>query len=374
MRTILHISKYYYPDLGGIESVAMYLAEGLKEFRNIVVCFASSNQYSEEEINGVRVYRIPVNFSLMSQDIAFSYSRILRKLVAEYRTDAVHVHCPNPFVYPIVCSAVDKQTKVILHWHSDILGKGLMYTLIKPFENAIVKRADLIISTSPNYIPHSKPLSRNTQKVRIVQNGIQTGNFDLRDGDREQIRKIRSRYEGRKIVFTCGRHVPYKGLDKLIKADSFIDEECVILIGGEGHIDNSLRAIPHSERVKFLGRLSDDELRQHLYAADIFAFPSNTKAEAFGVALAEAMYCHCVPVCFRLEGSGVNWVSLDNETGISAPINDIKALAQAIDTLLHNEGIRERYAQAAGSRIRENFTTESAVEAMKDIYQELFPA
>jgi len=53
MKTILHISKYYYPDLGGIETVAMYLAEGMTNYHNVVICFATDGMYSEEDIRGV---------------------------------------------------------------------------------------------------------------------------------------------------------------------------------------------------------------------------------------------------------------------------------------------------------------------------------
>ena len=136
--TILHISKYYYPDLGGIETVAKYLAEGMTAYRNIVLCFATDGKYSEEDQGGVKVYRVPVNFSFMSQDVAFSYRKVLRKLLRQERPAAVHVHCPNPYVYPLVCSCVGKKTKVVLHWHSDILAKGLMYHIVKPFETAVL--------------------------------------------------------------------------------------------------------------------------------------------------------------------------------------------------------------------------------------------
>ena len=371
MKTILHISKYYYPDLGGIETVAMYLAEGMTAYRNVVLCFATDGMYSEEDIHGVRVYRVPVNLSFMSQDVAFSYRKILCQVLQQERPDAVHVHCPNPFVYPLVCMCVSKETKVVLHWHSDILAKGLMYHLVKPFETAILRRADIIISTSPNYIPDSKPLQRFIDKVRVAQNGLINERFDLQEGDEEKIREIRERYKGKKIIFNCGRHIPYKGLDNLIKADAYIKSDCVILIGGKGPIDKELKAIPCSDRVHFLGRLLDDTLRQYLYAADIFAFPSNTKAEAFGVALAEAMYCCCAPVSYVIKGSGVNWVSIDKETGIVVPLNDIKAFAQAIDTLAIDDDLRLRYAEAARQRTVDNFTKQKAVAVMSEIYGKL---
>ena len=371
MKTILHVSKYYYPDLGGIETVAMYLAEGLTEYRNVVVCFSADNKYHEDEIRGVKVYRMPVNFSFMSQDVSFQYMSRLKKLIVEYRPEFVHLHCPNPFVYPLVVKAIDDNTKLVLHWHSDILSKGFMYTLIRPFEEMALRRADIIISTSPNYIPHSKPLSKYIEKVRVAQNGLIEENFEKREADIPRIEEIKKTYDNKKIVFFVGRHIPYKGIDNLIKADKYIKNECVILIGGKGPLDGFLKSIPCSDRVKFLGRLSDDDMRCHYHAADIFAFPSNTKAEAFGIALAEAMYCECAPVCCTIVGSGVNWVSVNKETGIEVPVNDEKALANAIDTLLSDDALRLSYAKISKQRIIENFTKEKAVEVMAEIYKGL---
>ena len=371
MKTILHVSKYYYPDLGGIETVAMYLAEGLTEYRNVVICFSTDKQYHEDDVRGVKVYRVPVNFSFMSQDVAFSYRKILKKVYAAYNPFAVHVHCPNPFVYPIVNSVVSKDTKVVLHWHSDILAKGAAYWLVKPFEDAVLKRADIIISTSPNYIPCSKPLVKYRDKVRVAQNGLITKSFDKQQGDDERIAEIKKQYGNKKIVFFVGRHIPYKGIDCLIQADSFIKGDCVILIAGTGSQDKYLKTIPCSERVRFVGRLSDDDLRVYSHAADIFAFPSVNKAEAFGIALAEAMYCRSVPVTFTIEGSGVNWVSVAGETGEQVPLRDVRAFAAAIDKLLSDEELCRRYSAAAYQRVVDNFTEERAVEAMREVYKEL---
>ena len=371
MKTILHVSKYYFPELGGIETVAMYLAEGLTEYRNIVVCFSNDKEYHEDDIRGVKVYRMPVNFSFMSQDVSFRYYSILKRLIVDYKPEFVHLHCPNPFVYPLVVRAINNETKLILHWHSDILSKGIMYTMIKPFEDMALKRANIIISTSPQYIPSSKPLAKYIEKVRVAQNGLIEENLKKRDSDISRIERIKKKYGHKKIVFFVGRHIPYKGIDILIKADKYIKNDCVILIGGKGPLDDYLKSIPCSDRVKFLGRLSDDDMRCHYHAADVFAFPSNTKAEAFGIALAEAMYCECAPVSCTIEGSGVNWVSIKNKTGIEVPINDEKAFAEAIDTLLSDDALRLKYTKEAKQRILNNFTTEKAVAVMANIYKDL---
>ena len=45
-----------------------------------------------------------------------------------------------------------------------------------------------------------------------------------------------------------------------------------------------------NNKVKLLGRISDKELNAYYLASDIISFPSITKNEAFGLALAEGMY------------------------------------------------------------------------------------
>ena len=122
------------------------------------------------------------------------------------------------------------------------------------------------------------------------------------------------------------------------------------------------------ERIYFVGRLSDDDLRCYLYASDIFAFSSIYKAEAFGVALAEAMYCGAVPVTFTIKGSGVNWVSLNGITGEEVPLNDVKAYAKAIDKLLEDDELRKKYSLAAQERINNMFNDTTVADSANQMF------
>ena len=113
--------------------------------------------------------------------------------------------------------------------------------------------------------------------------------------------------------------------------------------------------------------LSDDEFRHYHYAVSVFAFPSITKNEAFGVALAEAMYCGTPAVTFTIP----NWVSLNGEAGIEVPNGDDETYAKAIDTLLGDDYLRMRYAENARKRVKENFTISKMVERMEECYREV---
>ena len=369
--TILHISKYYYPDFGGIETLAKSMAEGMTEYHNVVVCFATDGEDSTDEINGITVHRVKVNFSMMSQDVAFGYYSTLKRLMTMYKPSYVHVHCPNPYVYPLVLKVIHPETKLILHWHSDILAKGIVYKLIKPFEKAILKRADLIVATSPNYIHPSSPIYPYKEKTDVVQNGMITADFDKQDGDDEKIAAIKAKYGNKKLLLFTGRHIPYKGIKWLIDIEKMVKGDCHFIIAGQGPLTQHLKEKATSPRITFTGRLSTDELRCYTHAADIFTFTSNTKAEAFGIALAEAMYCRCVPVVFHLEGSGVNWVSQKGVTGEEVPLGDLQAYANAIDSLLSNPDKMQQYAEASHQRVVDMFTDEKAVCQMKKIYHQL---
>ena len=370
-KTILQIAKYYYPVEGGIETVTKYLGEGLTTFENVVVCFSQDGITRIDMINGVKVYRIASSMNIASQDIAFSYYRYLKRIIYEEQPDIILLHCPNPFLYPITTKLTPKDVKLVLLWHSDILGKGMLYKFIKQFEKAILRKADLILVTSPNYIHPSSPIYDYRDKTKVAANGIIESDFVWRTSDETMVDKIRRKYHDKKIVFFVGRHAAYKGINYLIEAEKYIQSDCVILIGGRGPETERLKAKTSSNRIMFIGRIPNDYLRCYYYASDIFAFTSCTKQEAFGIALAEAMFCGCVPVTFTIEGSGVNWVSVKDETGIEIPLSDVKAYAEAIDKLLSDKELYSKYASAGKDRIARMFTSKQSIIEINKIFSQL---
>ena len=363
-KKVLQISNYYTPHIGGIEQTCQYLSEGLKdEYEVKVICFSEDKETKVQETNGIQVIKPGVFLSVARQDLSFSYFKHLHKVIKTWKPDVIHFHYPNPFVTALLLPIIPRSTKLYVQWHLDITKQKKIYPFIKPFETMLLKRADLIAPTSPNYRDSSKPLFPFRNKTTILPSAIDIQKLNVNTGDIETIQRIKDKAKGRKIVFFIGRHVLHKGIQDLIKAEQLIKNDCYIFIGGVGPITDEMKAICKSNRVEFVGRLSDQEKKCYYYAADIFAFPSYT--------LAEAMYCNAVPVTYTIEGSGVNWVSLHEVTGLEVPNRNVAEYAKAIDELLSDDKKRNDFAEAAHQRIVENFTIEKEILNLKKQYKEL---
>ena len=136
-------------------------------------------------------------------------------------------------------------------------------------------------------------------KSVVVPNVVKKSKFALCDNDRDEIEKIRQRFGGKKILFFVGRHVAYKGIEYIIDCDKLVDEDCVFVVAGGGPLTSKLKAKTlGSNRIHFVGRLSDRELNLYLRASYLLLFFSLNRSGAFGIALAEALYCGLPAVSF----------------------------------------------------------------------------
>jgi glycosyltransferase involved in cell wall biosynthesis len=371
MDKILHISKFYSPYEGGIESTCKYIISYLPNYEHKVICFSGSRTTKTDFVDGIPILRVGCIGKIARQDISFTYFFELRKLLKEYKPDLIHFHAPNPLVMLFASLLMPKRCKLVIHWHSDIIAQKYFYPIVRPLENFFLKRANVIFVTSPNYLEASKPLKHVKSKVKIIPSAIQPELFRKTDDVEERCNEIRQKANHKKIVFFMGRHVTYKGLKFLLEAEKMLKSDCRILIAGTGPLTNALKTQYHSNRVEFLGRISNSDVCPYLYAADVFAFPSITKNEAFGLVLAEAMYCETPPITFTIEGSGVNWVNLDKVTGLEVENGNITLLAEAIDNLLSDDLLRTTLGKQAKERVLENFTMDQIGLKINDEYQVL---
>ncbi|MGN0384176.1 MAG: glycosyltransferase [Eubacterium sp.] len=370
MKKVLQISKYYYPYIGGIEQVARDVANALKDedIEQKIICFnedvkddngdilCRKSENTTDVIDGIEVIRCGYQVKVASQSISLSYGKQLKKVMDEFQPDIVIFHYPNPFVARLLLKYKKRKFNLYIYWHLDIIKQKLLKKFFGAQNKQLIKRADKIIGTSEKYLKESECSKFFDRKEIAIPLKIDEKRVQLTEKDEELGKEIREKYKGKVIAFFIGRHVPYKGLEYLIDASKYLQSNIKIIIAGSGELTEKLhQRAKGDEKIEFVGRVSDSELRAYLYACDIFCFPSITKNEAFGISLAEAMYYGKPAVTFTIPGSGVNYVSLGGVTGIECPNRDDRAYAEAMQKLADDEGLRNRYGQNARKRAKELF-------------------
>lgn len=370
---VLHISKYYYPFLGGTEQVARDMVKALigTGAQQKVICFnedASDGQMScvhgdtiADEIDGVEVIRCGYFLKAASQAVSSTYGRELRKIMDEFKPNIVILHYPNPFVTHYLMKYKGRDFKLLVYWHLDITKQKFLKHFFHGQNLALIKRADRILGATPKHVDESAYTPHFGDKRCILPYMIDESNLQLTEEEIAEGKRIKGKYAGKTLGFFIGRHVPYKGLIYLIKASKeLVDADIHFLIAGSGELTESLQEEAKDDpKVEFLGRITDSARRSFLYACDIVCFPSITRNEGFGLALAEGMYFGHPAVTFTIPGSGVNFVSLDGVTGIECPNCDFKAYAAALKKLSEEAEMRKQLGAAARQRVLDNFTSES---------------
>lgn len=320
-----------------------------------------------DSVDGVEVIRCGCFAKVASQSLSFTYPHELKKVLQDFAPDIVILHYPNPFVSSFLLPMLPKNAKFILYWHLDITKQKVLGKLFHGQTLHLLERADKVIATSPNYVDGSPYLSQYRVKCEVIPNCIRMERLNPTAAIHKKAELIRKENEGKILCFGVGRHVPYKGFTYLIKASKLLDDRFRIYIGGKGELTQALKEEAKDDsKIQFLGRVSDEDMIAYYLACDIFCFPSITKNEAFGIALAEGMYYAKPAVTFTIPGSGVNYVNLADVTGIECPNGDIRAYARALKTLADNPKLREEYGKAAKQRVIDKFTYEEFKNKIND--------
>ena len=364
---ILQIGKFY-PIRGGIEKVMYDITMGLSQ-RQVycdMLCASAEKQKPENLLlnDYARILCVStwkkVAATMLSPAMIFR----LRKINKEY--DIIHIHHPDP----MACLALflsGYKGPVVLHWHSDILKQKMLLKLYSPLQNWLLRRAKVIVGTTPVYVQESPFLENIQRKVISVPIGI-----DEMKPVPGRVAQIKERYAGKKIIFSLGRLVEYKGYEYLIKASQKLNDDYIILIGGKGPLQEYLQSLIDElgvrKKVKLLGFIDDKDLPDYFGACDLFCLSSIWKTEAFGIVQIEAMSCGKPVIAMNIPESGVSWVNINRFSGINVKPEDADALAEAITAVLTDECLYEELARGARRRYETMFTKELMTELCLILY------
>jgi rhamnosyl/mannosyltransferase len=371
---LLQLSKYFPPVDGGIEVIAFELTQGLRAlgFATDVLCTDTGGRTVRERQAGGEVVRAGVLGIALSTPM--SPALVLELLRARSRHDVIHLHAPNPMA-TLALWIARPRARIVVHWHSDVIRQQRAMRLFEPLQTWLLTQASAVIATSERYFDHSPWLQPFANKVRIVPLGIDVARHRAAPAEvARKVEALRVRYEGRPIVFSLGRMVPYKGFDDLIEAARRLRSDALVIVGGGGELHQAHRArvreLGLERRIRFVGRLCREDVEAHLSLACAYCLPSNTRAEAFGVAMLEAMALGVPVVATRIEGSGVPWVNQDGVTGYNVEVGNADAMAEALDALARDPARVRTLGDAARRRYLEHFTADRMVATTIGIYRE----
>lgn len=373
MARIIHLAKYYSPDQGGIESVTQTLAKGasIAGYDVKVVCFANHAAAGEEVLDGINVLRSSKAGVIASQPIGFGY--FFDCLRSSKPGDLVHLHMPN-LLAAFCALLMPYKIRLLVHWHSDVVKKGLLGALTYPLQYLILCRADAIVATSPTYVSSSILLSRFKNKITVIPIGI-NGMF-MPMAPIKLPEKLEIFIKERKIVLAVGRLVTYKGFENLVMAARHLEPKIAIVIVGDGPLGPSLESLIKDlcleDRVILAGRLNENCLKKLFNISSVYCMSSINKAEAFGVVMLEAMSCGLPIVATSISGSGVPWVNKHGFSGLNVPTHDPRSLAEAINLILSSEDLRAQFSRGAKERFNNEFTAEISISRMLTLYSKLF--
>jgi rhamnosyl/mannosyltransferase len=362
---VLQVGKFYPPHMGGIETHLQALCGALRGHADLRVIVSSEDRNTvEETVDSVPVARLSTLLTAFSTSISPGMVSRIRRSPA----DLVHIHLPNPAAV-LAYLASGHRGRLVVTYHSDTVKQKVLGRMFEPFLSAALRRSAAIIATSPNYLATSAVLQAFRDRCHVIPYGIDTTQFERCNP--EAVRKVRQRF-GERLVLSVGRLVYYKGFEVLIRAMSSVSGKLVIV--GDGPLRGELASLAArlgvADKVFFAGEIDNASMMPYYHAADLFALASVARSEAFGIVQIEAMAAG-LPVVNTSLDSGVPFVSLDGETGLTVPPGSPQALAEAINRLLNDAGLRQSLGQAGQRRARQEFSLDTMLRRTLELYRKV---
>ena len=228
-------------------------------------------------------------------------------------------------------------------------------SLLDPTGARIVKyvlnNADKLLAVSE--FNKKEILKYTTPKnVELVYNGVDCDKFQP-NGEKED------------LVITVAHTISNgtietKGLETFIKSAGYLPNTLFLVVGEL--LDSSAKRLKSTapSNVKFRGFVPQEDLLKYYQKAKVYCQLSYR--ESFGMALAEAMACECVPVVTN----DAALPEVVGDTGFYVPYDDPEATAEAIKEALKSDKEKE-----ARERIKEMFPIEKREKELARIIKEM---
>jgi colanic acid/amylovoran biosynthesis glycosyltransferase len=234
-------------------------------------------------------------------------------------------------------------------------------------------RAGVVASLSAHMDTQLRALGCPSSLLRRVPLTVDPGVEAIAESDRERPR------HGVRLL-TVARLVEKKGIEHALRAVALAAEECPSLcydvIGEEplrARLEWVAATLGITQRVRFLGARSQEEVIAAMREADLFLLPSVTAAngdeEGTPTVLLEASWSR-LPV-LSTRHAGIPEIVRDGETGVLVAEGDATALANALRALLRTPEWWPSLGEAGHRLVAGTHTMPAVAERLERIYREL---
>lgn len=345
---ILQIGKFFPPYfLGGIEKASFKLHHALQNREKIVVDTLAflPKKYTGDIKVDEHIYLCKTDIEKDSVQFSKSFIKIYNAIKDNY--DIIFINMPHPFANLVMWMNPPEKAKIVLYWHSDIIKQKFALFFYKPLLVWLIRRASLIIGATSIHTEQSDFakyfIGKSITIPCISEYRLQKSSYKLLDG--------------KKVIFSCGRLIYYKGFGGLIAAAKNIDNTAIIHIAGTGVLHNELQKQIDdnklNDKVKLLGRLSDEDLQEEYKNCYLYCFPSVGRGEMLGLVQLEALSCGKPIVSCDIPRSGAPTLNIQGKTGFKVPVFNSIALAERINYMLNLNNIEyEQFCNNAVEQAR----------------------
>ncbi|MCX6565182.1 MAG: glycosyltransferase family 4 protein [Candidatus Aminicenantes bacterium] len=345
------------PYRGGMGNMARSYALGLSGYGHDVEVFCPAYRHiGGEPAAPYKVHRLKAWGN-------FRNSAFLPQLFARLsRFDVVNLH--YPFYGGAESVLFNKKIRgakqpLVVNYQMDSVGKGWVGAAMAGYRNlllpSVLKAADKVIVTSPDYAAHSaaaRTFRRHREKFTAVPPGVDTSVFAPRPKSPELLSRYGFRPQDRVVLFVGGldRAHAFKGVDFLLETWAEAKpREAKLLVVGRGDLrERYLRTATDrgiEAEVVFDDGVGENGLPAVYNLADLFVLPSVDRSEAFGIVLIEALASGLPVLASNLPG--VRSVIENGRNGFTFGVKDRADLSARLTLCLEDEPLRRRMASAA---------------------------
>ena len=312
---------------------------------------------------------------LTSHEIADIYSGYISGLsaaVESFKPDIIHCHHVMINSWAARYARSIYGTRIILTSHGSCLqaiAKDRRY--VRMTRDALRAAQAITVVSGDTRAKLLKMFGNDlSAKTRTIPGGIRLSLFPSK---RPKVAELRQKMglNGQKVALFTGRLITEKGVEYFVKAAKDIHGH--IIIAGDGpqrqHLEEMVKRLNLTNVIMLPFVRKYEEFLDLYYLADVFVAPA-VWDEPLGLTIIEALASK-TPVVATRRG-GVTMAIKDGYTGLFVRSRNAREIAEAVNKLFDNDGLRAKMGERGRRIVEEKFTWTNIAERFDKLYRDVY--